>query len=130
MIVGCKHCRDNGGESLRIDSVTSEADKVTIKLHCEDCLEHTDIVIEHVGAGKNKKVDLEFMDKMWVKGWMLGKYDKFQGAPATNEEINQWTEGFQKGCAELARYDEWLELLKEFAAEHPELNVVLDWWKV
>jgi len=65
MIVLCNHCKDGnyeGSTNLRIDSINTDMEtrQVTIKLHCKDCLEHTELVVEQLDVGEKVTVELEF----------------------------------------------------------------------
>ena len=65
-----------------------------------------------------------WVNGMWVNGWLLGKYDKFREAPINTDEVAEWIAGFQAGCADVARYENWDILLKGFLEQYPELKEV------
>lgn len=49
----------------------------------------------------------------WVKGYVLGKYQKNHFGWPTESELAEWLEGFKTGTAEVGEFHLWPRLLKE-----------------
>lgn len=52
----------------------------------------------------------------WLAGWLLGKYQQRQRWP-DRHELDEWIEGFQIGCTEVAEHHIWRKRLKEYLEE-------------
>jgi hypothetical protein len=42
----------------------------------------------------------------WVAGWLLGKYEQYTRFP-TDDELDEWLEGFKTGTAEVGEFHLW-----------------------
>ena len=49
----------------------------------------------------------------WEAGWQLGKYQQYTRWP-TEQEFDQWIDGFCTGCAEIAEHHIWDLRLREY----------------
>ena len=60
----------------------------------------------------------------WVKGWMLGKYDKFNEL-CESDNFYEWIDGYQKGLVEIAEYEYWDYHLAVAMLKHPQLYFIV-----
>ena len=60
----------------------------------------------------------------WVKGWMLGKYDRYQ-ALQLEDDFDEWIDGYQKGLVEMAEYEYWEHHLAAAMLKHPQLYFIV-----
>lgn len=49
----------------------------------------------------------------WVAGYVLGKYQQYNGWPAENQ-LSEWLEGFKVGTTEVGEFQVWKQRLGEY----------------
>lgn len=49
----------------------------------------------------------------WIAARMLIKFDVYTRWP-TVDELDEWMAGWKTGCAEMAEYERWPQLLHEY----------------
>jgi hypothetical protein len=56
----------------------------------------------------------------WVKGWMLGKYGKYNELK-NGDDFEEWIDGFKCGVTEIGDFENWEQRFEAFIVLHPEL---------
>jgi hypothetical protein len=54
----------------------------------------------------------------WVRGWMLGKYGKYNELK-NGDDYEEWIDGFKRGTAEIAQFENWDQRFEAFIVLHP-----------
>ena len=58
--------------------------------------------------------------KAWVKGWMLGKYGKYNKL-SESEDYEEWLQGFKTGTVEIGQFENWQRRFEAFTVLYPAL---------
>jgi len=60
----------------------------------------------------------------WVKGWMLGKYDRYETLDE-GDNFDDWIEGYKWGITEIGDFEHWIYHLAVAMLKHPQLYFVV-----